>query len=86
MHSHIHTIHIEKMNISVKQETEVRARQQELLEQTEAEKRAKKNYNFVQIEKITLRFVRELYADNPAVGKLLFILAEKNVASKCPCM
>lgn len=65
------------MNISVKQEREVRARQQELLEQTEAEKRAKKNYNFVQIEKRTLRLVRELYADNPAAGKLLFILAEK---------
>jgi uncharacterized membrane protein len=65
------------MNIPVKQETEVRTRQQELLEQEEAEKRAKKNYNFVQIEKRTLRLVRELYADNPAAGKLLFILAEK---------
>lgn len=77
MHSHIRTIHTKKMNIPVKQETEGRTRQQELLEQAEAEKRAKKNYNFVQIEKRTLRLVRELYADNPAAGKLLFILAEK---------
>ena len=65
-----------KQNI-VSPEAEARVRQQELAEQAEAEKRAKKNYNFVQIEKRALRLVRELYDDNPAAGKLLFILAEK---------
>ncbi|HGS8738445.1 TPA: replication/maintenance protein RepL [Enterococcus faecalis] len=58
-------------------ETEARVRQQELAEQEKAEKRAKKNFNFVQIEKRSLRLVRELYDQNATAGKLLFILAEK---------
>ncbi len=66
-----------KQNVYVSPEAEARVRQQELAEINEAEKRAKKNYNFVQIEKRALRLVRELYDDNPAAGKLLFILAEK---------
>lgn len=61
----------------IPQEVEARVRQQELAEQEEAEQRAKKNYNFVQIEKRALRLVRELYDQNATAGKLLFILAEK---------
>lgn len=61
----------------ISQETEARVRQQELAEIEEAEKRAKNNYNFVQIEKRALRLVRELYDENATAGKLLFILAEK---------
>lgn len=68
---------MDKRNTYVSPEAEARVRQQELAEQAEAEKRAKKNYNFVQIEKRSLRLVRELYDNNPAAGKLLFILAEK---------
>jgi hypothetical protein len=66
-----------KMNPYVSPETEVRVRQQELAEQEAAEKRAKKNFNFVQIEKKSLRLVRELYDQNATAGRLLFILAEK---------
>lgn len=68
---------MEKRNTLISPEAEARVRQQELAEIEEAEKRAKKNYNFVQIEKKALRLVRELYDENPSAGKLLFILAEK---------
>lgn len=61
----------------VSPETEARVRQQELAEQEKAEARAKKNFNFVQIEKRALKEVRTLYERNATAGKLLFILAEK---------
>lgn len=67
----------QKLNRLVSQEAEARVRQKELAEQQEAEERAKKNFNFVQIEKRALRHVRELYEANATAGKLLFILAEK---------
>lgn len=66
-----------KKHSLVSQETEARVRQQELAEQEKAEARAKKNFNFVQIEKRALKEVRTLYERNATAGKLLFILAEK---------
>lgn len=64
-------------NTLIQPETQARVRQQELKEQEEMENRAKKNYNFVQIEKKSLRMVRELYDANATAGKLLFVLAER---------
>lgn len=66
-----------KRTTLISPEAEARARQQELAEQEEAEQRAKKNFNFLQIEKRSLRHIRELYDQNATAGKLLFILAEK---------
>lgn len=66
-----------KKHSLVSKETEARVRQQELAEQEKAEARAKKNFNFVQIEKRALKEVRTLYERNATAGKLLFILAEK---------
>jgi hypothetical protein len=66
---------MQKMNISA--EVEARVRQQELVEQAEAEKRTKKNYNFVQIEKRALREIRFLMDRNTTAAKVMFILAEK---------
>lgn len=64
-----------KRTTLISPEAEARARQQELAEQEEAEQRAKKNFNFLQIEKRSLRHIRELYDQNATAGKLLFILA-----------
>lgn len=58
-------------------EVEAKVRQQELVEQEKAEARAKKNFNFVQIEKRALKDVRMLFTRNATAGNLLFILAEK---------
>lgn len=58
-------------------EAESRIREKEIAKQQETEERGKKNFNFVQIEKRALRQVRELYDENPAAGKVLFVLAEK---------
>ena len=75
--SHKGTYYMNKPHIPISDETKARVNKQNLLEKEEADKRAKKNYNFVQIEKRALKLVRELYDKNPSAGKILFILAEK---------
>lgn len=66
-----------KANIIISDEAKARARRQDEEEKEEAKKRAKKNYNFVQLEKKSLKLVRELYEKSPTAGKILFIMAEK---------
>lgn len=68
---------MKKTNIEISDEAKARVQRQNLEEKEEAIQRAKKNYNFVQIEKRALKQVRELYEANPSAGKILFILAEK---------
>ena len=65
------------MSRIISQGAEARARQQELAEQQEAEDRAKKNFNFVQIEKRALRELRGLIERSPTAAKVITLMAEK---------
>lgn len=49
----------------------------DLLAREKAEEEAKKNHNFVQVEKRSLRDIRGLIDRSPNAAKLLFIMAEK---------
>lgn len=54
-----------------------KAQHMDLLAREKAEEEAKKNHNFVQVEKRSLRDIRGLIDRSPNAAKLLFIMAEK---------
>lgn len=62
---------------TVSDEALVRAQGQHLAEQNTAEKRSKKNWNFVQIERKTMGYMRDLIEESPLAAKLLFLFGEK---------
>lgn len=61
----------------VDDKTIIRNNGQDLAEKEAAEERAKKNYNFLQIEQKTLKEFRRLTDQSPKALKLLFAMAEK---------
>lgn len=65
------------MVISMDKETLVRLNGQDLKEKEEAEAAAKKNYNFVQVQKSALKDMRGLAARSPKAMQLLLTLVEK---------
>ena len=72
-----------KVDISVSSNEAAARRVRELVALGEAEEaRHKKNANFMQVEKRSLRSIRELFAQNATAGNLLFILAEKDEPSE----
>lgn len=66
-----------KINSYVSQEAEERVQRQNLAEKIEEDKKAKKNQNFVQIEKRAFKELRGLIDRSPIAAKVLMILAEK---------
>jgi hypothetical protein len=61
----------------ISQEVESKIRQQELAEQQAREEIAKKNFNFVQIEKLALRDLRGLIDRSPTAARVITLMAEK---------
>lgn len=62
---------------TVSDEALVRAQGQHLAEQNAAEKRSKKNWNFVQMERKTMGYMRDLIEESPLAAKLMFLFGEK---------
>lgn len=67
----------QKIKHYIPEEAHQRAQHQHLLEKEQADKDAKKNHNFIQIEKRSLKDLRGLIGRNSTAARLLMILAEK---------
>jgi hypothetical protein len=65
------------MNDIFSQEVQSRVRQLELAEQQAKEEIAKKNYNFIQIQKKALKLLRDLIDKNATAARIITLMAEK---------
>lgn len=61
----------------ISQEAHTRAQQQHLRELEAAEELAKKNFNFLQVEKRSIKEIRRLAKQSPAAHEILLLMAEK---------
>lgn len=61
----------------VPEEVHQRAQQQHLKEREASEELAKKNHNFLQVQKRNLKEFRRLIKENPTAAQLMFLFAEK---------
>lgn len=61
----------------VPEEVHQRAQQQHLKERQASEDLAKKNHNFVQVQRRNLKEFRRLIKENPTAAQLMFLFAEK---------
>lgn len=61
----------------IPEEAHQRAQQQDLAEREAADEIARKNQNFLQVEKRSLKDIRSLIKRNPTAARLLMIMAEK---------
>lgn len=61
----------------IPEEAHQRAQHQDLLEAERRDELAKKNHNFVQVQKHNLKEFRRLIKENPTAAQIMFLFAEK---------
>lgn len=63
--------------IVITEKAKARARQQDLTEEQAREELRRNNYNFLQLEKRSIKEIRRLAKESPAAHEILLLLAEK---------